>query len=274
MRGEPLAASHGWCPHSLFTGNTMDIDDQRYMAIFFDVYSGLPRAGPGDDASTARALAMVELPPGARILDLACGPGMQTLVLAERVPDARITALDIHQPFLDVLAAGLVARGFDRRVSTVCGDMGELEFPPESLDLIWCEGGAYILGFERALGAWRPLLRPDGLMAVTDLVWLDADPPQTVRRFFAEEYPDMADVAARTAAIRRTGYRPVGHFTLPDAAWWEHYYRPLQERLPMLKQKYTGDPTAQGIIASAEKEMEIHRDFSACYGYEFFVMRR
>jgi hypothetical protein len=40
---------------------------------------------------------------------------------------------------------------------------------------------------------------------------------------------------------RTCGYEPLGNFTLPDLAWWEHYYTPLEARLPRLYEKYAGD---------------------------------
>jgi methylase of polypeptide subunit release factors len=61
----------------------------------------LPREGPGDDASTECALRLLQhLPPRPRILDIGSGPGAQTLVLA-RATGGTVTAIDVHQPFLD-----------------------------------------------------------------------------------------------------------------------------------------------------------------------------
>ncbi len=31
--------------------------------------------------------------------------------------------------------------------------------------------------------------------------------------------------------IRACDYEVLGHFTLPESAWWEPYYQPLEERL-------------------------------------------
>jgi ubiquinone/menaquinone biosynthesis C-methylase UbiE len=71
--------------------------------IFWEIHSGLPREGPGDNASIRRAFLMAaELPAAPRILDVGCGPGMQTLELA-KISGGQITAVDIHQPFLDEL---------------------------------------------------------------------------------------------------------------------------------------------------------------------------
>ena len=63
----------------------MGFDDPRFREIFYDLYAWLPRAGPGDDESTERALGLCEdLPVAPHALDVGCGPGRQTLVLARR----------------------------------------------------------------------------------------------------------------------------------------------------------------------------------------------
>jgi hypothetical protein len=36
-------------------------------------------------------------------------------------------------------------------IETRCEDMGALDVPPGSVDLVWSEGAAYILGFGEAL---------------------------------------------------------------------------------------------------------------------------
>ncbi|MDH4144982.1 MAG: class I SAM-dependent methyltransferase, partial [Acidimicrobiia bacterium] len=72
----------------------MDLDDPHTLALFAEVYGTLPRAGPGADAHTLRALRSVPGPPPSTVLDLGCGPGPQTLALARARPDARILAVD------------------------------------------------------------------------------------------------------------------------------------------------------------------------------------
>ena len=73
----------------------MDLSDTNVLDVFFDVQSDLPRQGPGDDASTRRALtSCTALAAAPRVLDVGCGPGAQTLALAALLPAARITAID------------------------------------------------------------------------------------------------------------------------------------------------------------------------------------
>ena len=86
---------------------------------FFELHRDNPREGPGDDATTLRALGMCAgLPHRPEILDIGCGPGMQTVALA-RATDGRITAVDRHQPFLDQLTQSAAAAGVADRITLV-----------------------------------------------------------------------------------------------------------------------------------------------------------
>ncbi len=248
-------------------------EDPRLFEIFLDVQRGLPRQGPGCDESTLKALSLCRgLPPRPAVLDIGCGPGMQTVALAKAC-NGLITAVDVFQEYLDALQVRAEAAGVAERIETLTADMSALPFGPESFDLIWAEGSAYIMGFETALVAWRRFLRPAGCIAASELVWLRPDPPAEVTEFFASEYPAMADVETNVETVRQCGYEPLGHFTLPDAAWWEHYYTPLAAKLPTLRERYAGDDAALGIIATTEREIDMRRRFGDWYGYAFFVGR-
>ena len=245
----------------------------RSLEVFLDVQRGLPRQGPGRDTSTREALALCRgLPERSAVLDVGCGPGMQTLVLAEAL-DGPITAVDLHQEYLDALTARVEAAGLAGRIEIVAGDMNDLPFPRQSFDLIWAEGSAYLMGVDKALAAWRRFLKPDGFAALTELVWLRPEPPAEVADFFAAEYPDMKDVAANVEIMESCGYAPSGHFTLPDAAWWEHYYTPLEAKLPALAEKYADDEMALGVVETTRREIDMRRRYPDWYGYEFLVGR-
>ncbi|WP_066173747.1 class I SAM-dependent methyltransferase [Bacillus marinisedimentorum] len=241
---------------------------------FFEIHQGLPREGPGDNESTAFALRMLRnLPSEVRILDVGCGPGMQTIALARQI-DGKITALDTHQPFLDVLAANAEQAGMADKIEPINGSMFELDFPKESFDAIWSEGAIYILGFERGLQEWREFLKPGGYVAVTELSWLRKDVPEEPRRVWAEDYPGMKGIADNIKIIEESGYVPVGHFVLPESSWWENYYLPLLQRIGYLREKAAGDPGALARLDESEKEIDLYRNYSDYYGYVFYMMRK
>ncbi|MCU0299713.1 MAG: hypothetical protein MUF33_14525, partial [Candidatus Nanopelagicales bacterium] len=68
--------------------------------------------------------------------------------------------------------------------------------------------------------------------------------------------------------------RLVGHFPLPDDAWWDDFYTPMEARIAELRRKYSGDPEAADILDDLAAEPEMHRRYCAFYAYEFFVVRR
>ena len=73
---------------------------------FMTVHEGLPRQAPGDEDSSARALAATGINPTA-VLDLGCGPGAGMLQLARLLPD-RPTAERPGSPRRHFPAPGLV----------------------------------------------------------------------------------------------------------------------------------------------------------------------
>lgn len=246
--------------------------DSLFNEIFWQVHRGLPREAPGDDDSTLRAFSMLEgLPSPAAILDIGCGPGAQTLALA-RASRAKIVAVDNHQPFLDDLSRRAAQAGVADLIQTVNMSMFELHFE-QKFDLLWSEGAIYIIGFEEGLKQWRPLLNSGGFVAVTELSWLKPDAPDEAMQFWLEAYPDMADVPENLARLERAGYRSLGHFTLPESAWWDLYYHPMAERIEHLRQKYAGNDEAQSILDQEYAEIELYRKYPAYYGYEFYLMQ-
>ena len=148
------------------------------MGAFFTLYCDIPRAGPGSDEATRQAIRRLPPLPSAppRILDLGCGPGKQTLVLARHF-QTPIIAVDSHAPFLDDLRRSAEVEGLANLVKTRLGRMEELEEQPGSVDLIWIEGAIFVVGFAEGLRLWRPLLRDDGLLVASEAAWLTDNPP-------------------------------------------------------------------------------------------------
>ena len=241
--------------------------------LIYEVYGSLPRQGPGDDASTGRALGlMTELPENARILDVGCGSGAQTVSLARRT-GGTVTALDNHAPFLEALRARAGEAGVANRVRSVVGDMNDLRFEDGSFDAIWSEGAVYFVGFEKALREWRRLLTPGGYLAATHVCWLTDRPSNEIRRYWEVEYPDITDVDTNLKAAEAAGYRVLGTFALPKSAWWDDYYRPLESSLPGWRERYAHNPGALEFLDYAQHEVEMYRRFSDEYGYVFYVLR-
>jgi len=253
----------------------MSAPSPRFWEVFYEVYEPLPRQGPGNRACAAQALGLCrDLTPSLAVLDLGCGVGGQTLHLAELLPGALITAIDSHALSIERLHATVAKRGLAGRVRPVVGDMAQPGLPSQSLDLIWSEGALYNIGIENALRLCHGLLRPGGYLAFTDAVWRSENPPPEVKASFDLDYPAMGKIPDLLAAIDRTGFSLVGHFTLPDEAWWDDFYTPMQRRIEELTGQHATDAEALAVLDHLAQEPEMHRRHSDYYAYEFFVVRR
>lgn len=243
------------------------------MDYFIELYGSLPRGGPGDNASTRQALQMLEhLPSEPRILDLGCGPGMQTVELL-RLTGGTVVALDLLPQMIARVKEAVEAAGFAHRLETVQADMNEMAFEPDSFDVIWSEGAIYLMGFEKGLAKVQDFVKPGGYVAVSEAVWLKSDPPQEVIELW-QEYPEIDTVERKLEIVSRLGYQIVNHFILPASSWTDLYYDPLANRVAEYERKWKGIPEAEVVLAEARNEISVFREYSQYYGYAFFVMRR
>jgi ubiquinone/menaquinone biosynthesis C-methylase UbiE len=243
------------------------------MDYFLEIYGTLPRAGPGSNVLTRRALAfMTELPESPRILDVGCGPGMQTIELL-RATSGTVVALDLRPEMIARVRTSADSAGVSSRLETLQQDMNEMSFPASSFDVVWSEGAIYVLGFEAGLRIVRPFVKPGGYVAVSEAVWLKPDPPPQVVDFWAE-YPQIDGVPQKLAVIERAGYEQVGHFVMPRTAWTEAYYDPMETRVAEKEPDWRGIPAAEAVLEEARNEISVFRRYPDYFSYAFFVMRK
>ncbi len=245
----------------------MTVEDAIY-----EVFAPLSQGAPGDDASTLRALDAVPRHDALRrVLDLGVGHGRTTFALARALPGVQVTAVEIHAPFVEVIAERARMTGVANRVQTVCGDMEKIEVADGSIDLVWAEGSIYVVGMERALATWRRWLRPDGCLAFSDFVQWTDDLSSECHEFWAIEYPDMASEAVIRSRAAAAGYRVVDSFRMSKAAH-AAYYVPLEARVAELAGR--ADADLSEVLKAIRQEIDVVRRFAAEAGYTFFVLQR
>jgi len=142
----------------------------------------LPREGPGSSQSTQRASCVRNLPPKPLILEVGCGPGAQTVQL-EELCKGEISAVDNRAIFLEQLRQRAAERSLSHVIHPILADMTRLQFENSFFDMIWAEGSIFIIGVEKRLKEWRPLLKEEGSIAFSELSWLRADIPLELSQF-------------------------------------------------------------------------------------------
>lgn len=242
-------------------------EHDQYMTDFMTVFQGLERWGPGTDADSLKALSLLPITPQ-RIIEIGCGKGFSTRLL-EQHTKAQIVAIDNEQSALDELRERLAEQQLDARFTLNCASMTELPFSAESFDCVWSEGSAYIMGVEQALKHWRPLLKKNGSMVISDLVWLSDKPSPEAIEFWQQEYPDMQRVEKRLGQIQQAGLKVIDHFTLSEQAW-QDYYHPLKARVAKLKPSM---PDSAAIV-DLEREIAIYERYLGEFGYHMFVIQK
>jgi SAM-dependent methyltransferase len=241
--------------------------------IFFEIHQGLPREGPGRNKYTERAFRVLPKMENPRILDIGCGPGGPTMELA-RLSGGEVIGLDTHQPYLDELQKKIERERFTDRVRALEASMFNLDFPGEHFDIIWAEGAIYIIGFEKGLKEWRRLIKPHGFLVVHEMCWLEPNPPKEIYDYWMAVYPGIMTIPDNLELIPDCGYRVIGHFPLPDDAWWVEYYGPLEKRLKKLWEKYKDDREALAVIHEEQREIDLYRKYHAWYGSVFFILQK
>ncbi|QDU76835.1 Demethylrebeccamycin-D-glucose O-methyltransferase [Bremerella volcania] len=242
------------------------------MALMFSFYEGLALKGPGSKASTLKALSMLgELPASPRVVDFGCGAGAASIAIAKAI-DCQITASDIHKPFLVEVNEHAQRAGLSERIETLLADMADPPIPNASVDLIWSEGAIYNIGFESGLKRWRRLLRPGGLIAVTELTWLTDHPPQPAVEFWEAEYPAISNVDANLKKMQSAGFEIIDHFTLPTEDW-HNFYGPVEQRIASYREQHAENEVARAILDMQQTEVDLWKKHGDSYGYVFYLGR-
>lgn len=140
----------------------------RVRATFEAVADDYDQSGVPFFVPTAEGLVEALGPrPGERVLDIGCGRGAATSLLARAVlPTGAVDAIDLSPAMVEHTRALLAAQGYDVRAEVM--DAGDPDLPPSTYDLI---ASSLVLFFlpdpAAALARWVSLLAPGGRIGLT-----------------------------------------------------------------------------------------------------------
>ncbi|GAB4183135.1 MAG: class I SAM-dependent methyltransferase [Calditrichia bacterium] len=234
-------------------------------------YGNLDKQGPGDDDISRSVLHSLPADRIHRIVDVGCGTGRQTMLLARELKRP-VFAIDTFFPFLKKVNEKAKLFKENITIVPVYMDMRELHLFFNRLDLIWCESAVYNMGFEAALQAWYSALVDQGFLVVSELTWTKDVCPEELRRYFMEMYTGMKTHRENMDLIKKHGYRLIQTEKLPESAWEEGYYEPLEKL--SLNVIHHPDQDVRQYAQETLKEIEIFRKCSEYYGYVFYVMQK
>jgi len=243
--------------------------------LLIDLHRQGHRQGPGGDAETELALDLAKVDRAAplKVADIGCGTGASTLVLA-RLLNARITAVDFLQDFLDVLEENAEKIGVADKISTLACSMDNLPFADRELDVIWSEGAIYNIGFEKGVTDWRRYLKPGGVLVASEITWITDSRPAELQEHWDSEYPEIDVASGKIRVLEKHGYSPVGYFVLPERCWMDAYYRPLQAGFEDFLNRNGNSEEARAIVVAEQREIDLYETYKAHISYGVYVARK
>ena len=245
------------------------------IELLLDLLRDGQRQGPGSAADTRRAVELSGLQgqTDLAVADLGCGTGASTMVLAQEL-NATISAVDLFPDFLDVLTASAQQKGLADRINLNACSMDALPFADNSFHAIWSEGAIYNVGFANGIKILRRLLKPGGVLAVSELTWLTNNRPQELQAHWTQEYPEVDTASAKMATLEQNGYVPIGYFALSKSSWLEHYYHPLQDRFAAFLSRHGHSDAAQAIVAAERREIELYERYADFVSYGYYIAQK
>ncbi len=243
--------------------------------LLIDLHKGNKRQGPGGDEQTRQALSLAGLmgaPAPLQVVDVGCGTGASTLTLTKNL-NAKITAVDLFQDFLDVLNADAQKQGVADKITTLACSMEELPFEKNSLDVIWAEGSIYNIGFKKGVAYFKRFLKPGGILAASEITWLTKGRPEEIQNYWSAEYPEIATASEKIRILEDHGFVLKGYFPLPESSWIENYYTPLENSFEGFVVKHDSED-ARAIIDAEKAEIALYKKHHAYYSYGFYIAQK
>ena len=130
----------------------------------------MPEGAAESFAGVANPFSLGALEPGERVLDLGCGAGTDSLVVAQMVgPEGHVTGIDMTPEMLAKARASAAEMGAEN-VEFVEGEAESLPFPDESFDVVISNGVIDLIPDKAAVFSelYRVLV-PGGRIQIADV---------------------------------------------------------------------------------------------------------
>jgi len=257
-------------------------DPIKYKEIEREVYSRTAESYAKYGASIFESMASpllkgANLKPGQKVLDVACGIGIPSLIVAEKVaPHGLVVGIDLAPGMIEKARSRAGEKGL-KNIEFREADAENLPFEDGSFDVVLCHLGLiHFTDRMKALKEMGRVLRPDGDLAIS--VWSTPDRTRVigiVSKCVATLWPaavvpgaptwfDFGPEGAFEKILVDTGFKNIktGRFDYPlEVKDGEEYWQTnlgVSGRLQMLLKNVPQD-VAKKIEAQAKAEAEKYR---------------
>ena len=244
------------------------------LDIIHDYFSNTERQGPGSPEITLKALSFIDgLTEKSKIADIGCGTGGQTMVLAQNTA-SEIIGVELCSDYVKQFNQNTQNQNLQDRVKGVVGNMKNLPFQEEELDLIWSEGAIYNIGFENGLIKWKNYLKVGGYLAVSEITWITQSRPKEIEDIWKKEYSEVDIASNKIKQLEKNGYTLIGYFYLSQDSWIENYYKPMEARFETFLKRNNNSELARKVVEDNKAEIDLYQKYKDYYSYGFYIARK
>ncbi|MBN2812969.1 MAG: class I SAM-dependent methyltransferase [Bacteroidales bacterium] len=182
-----------------------------------------------------------------RMLDIGCGTGVPTLLLAEHFKGT-ITAVDTDKPALDFFRDTLIENHLQSNINIREVSFFDFQAENSSFDIILAEGFLNVVGFESGFKKAIAFLKPGGYFIIHD----EYKNHENKISFMAHQNCSLMDF-----------------FILDENIWWNHYYKELAGQI-----EKNGSSEMLGYFSRDIAEIEHLKNDPVAFRSVYYLVRK
>jgi len=156
-----------------------------------------------------KAISIIPIIENPRILDLGCGSGVPTLMIAEKF-NGKITAVDTDTKSIDIFREKVENLNLANRVFLTVNSLFDIKVKNNQYDLILAEGLLNVIGFQKGFLRIVKLLKRKGFIIIHD------------------EFQNQNE---KIEFIKNNDCKILDSFMLDEQIWWNDYFKCLEKEL-------------------------------------------
>ncbi|MFQ5894479.1 MAG: class I SAM-dependent methyltransferase [Nitrospinota bacterium] len=209
------------------------------------------------------------------VLEVACGKGWASLVLAEHL-GCTVTGMDPSEAFVEEARRLALFRDQEHLVNFIQAEGGALPFDEGFFDLALSLGPYHQAELREALAELCRVVRPGGHLLLGDALRLRGELPEAVENLWVEEAErdDLRRYEDYLYFLGGKGLRVVRSQVISEETW-EDFYAPQARVVWEDRQRFPEDEALQRMLDEWEEEIELFRDGGGreSVGYGVFLLR-
>ena len=228
---------------------------------------------PLDSAKIERFLALLDLAPGARALDVGCGKAELLLRHMERWQASGV-GIDLNAAFLTEAQATAAGRVPAEQLELAQRDAASFVAAPGSFDVALCVGSTHALGgYREALSTLKRWVREDGYLLIGEGYW-KCEPDQEYLAFLGAARSDLLSHEGNIALARAAEWRLL-RAEVSSAEEWDAYEGLYASSIEQYVSEHPHEPESAEWRARIDRWQEAYQRWGRrTLGFGLYLLRK